>query len=193
MKPSHILQIVIIIAVLVLAIVFLQFFNKKSGKNRPQTVEYDPIGLFYTNVEDWDKVPRQGRFAPHIKGTIEVFEEYVPALRTLKDMEYIIVTYHFHLIHDWDVETTPPAGTKSRGIFATRSPYRPNPLGITVCRLDSLKDNTLYLSGVDAYDHTPVLDIKPYLPSVDCIEDAKKEFEQSLGIPEIAWPDSLPE
>lgn len=192
MKIKHIVQLIIIPVLLLIALLIMYVLHKQTREVRPETVKYDPIGLFYTNLDDWDKVPRQGKLAQHIKGHIELFDEYLPALYTLKDFEYIIVTYHFHLIKDWDEEMVPPGAVKSRGIFATRSPYRPNPIGITVCHLDSIRENKIYLSGVDAFDNTPVLDIKPYLPSVDCVEDAKKDMEKSLGIDSLLMIDSVP-
>ena len=193
MKTKHIIQLSIIVVVAVIAVWAISINRKNDKPARPKIVKYNPIGMFYTNLDNWDKVPRQGRLAQHIKGTIDIFEEYHPGLRTLADFEYIIVTYHFHLVNEWDEEVTPPGGTKSRGILASRSPYRPNPIGLTVCRLDSIKGGTLYISGVDAYDHTPVLDIKPYLPSVDCIEGADKSVEVSMGIDDMINIDSVPQ
>jgi len=114
----------------------------------------------------------------------EIFPLYRDALNTLNLFEYIIVLYHFNEVERWAPTVNPPASTHEYnfGLFATRSPKRPNPIGISIVKLEKIANGILYISGVDAFDGTPVLDIKPYLPSVDCIKSIQNELmEKELG------------
>ena len=147
------------------------------------TIEYHPIGVFHTDLTPLTGAPRQGILQPENKGIIEIFEEYSDALHELEDFEFIIVLYHMHLSGGWHSIVRPPNSKKSFGLFATRSPNRPNPIGLSVIRLEKIEKNKLYVSGVDAYEGTPVLDIKPWIPSVDCPEHKNHiGIEKDLGL-----------
>lgn len=137
---------------------------------KQDTVEivYHPIGLFHTELTPQTGAPRQGILQPENKGTIEVYPEYKEALRDLEKYEYIIVIYHMHLSKGWHTPVRPPRSSHAFGLFATRSPNRPNSIGLSVIKLIKVEGNILHVSGIDAYDKTPVLDIKPWLPSIDC-------------------------
>jgi tRNA-Thr(GGU) m(6)t(6)A37 methyltransferase TsaA len=105
-------------------------------------------------------------------------------LNTLNLFEYIIVLYHFSEVEQWESNVNPPAASHEHnfGLFSTRSPKRPNPIGLSVVKLEKIRDGILYVSGVDAFEGTPVLDIKPYLPSVDCVKSIQNELvETELG------------
>jgi tRNA-Thr(GGU) m(6)t(6)A37 methyltransferase TsaA len=105
-------------------------------------------------------------------------------LQTLSLFEYIIVIFHFNLVERWEPTVNPPSSNEEHnfGLFSTRSPKRPNPIGFSIVKLERIKEGVLYLSGVDAFDGTPVLDIKPYLPSVDCVKSIQNELiEKELG------------
>ncbi|NPA37782.1 MAG: tRNA (N6-threonylcarbamoyladenosine(37)-N6)-methyltransferase TrmO [Chlorobi bacterium] len=160
--------------------------NYRSGRDRDgtSTITFTPIGVFKTDYTPETGGPRQGILKPEGKGEIHIFDEYRDALKDLGLFEYIIVIYHFSGAGKWSAEVTPPAATSDHrfGLFATRSPKRPNPIGFTVLKLDDIKNGILYVSGVDAFDGSPVLDLKPFLPSVDGIKSIHNEqIEKYLG------------
>mgnify|MGYP001150074810 CR=1 FL=1 len=149
-----------------------------------QSIQYRPIGTFKTGYTPGTGAPRQGILVPNGAGMIEILPEYRKALNTLGLFEYIIVLYHFHDAEGWEPEVNPPASCHKHnfGLFATRSPRRPNPVGLSIVKLDKIEEGVLYVFGVDAFNGTPILDIKPYLPSVDCVKSAKNEVvEKELG------------
>ena len=156
-----------------------------SGQNSPnQTITYKPIGVFHTEYSPETGAPRQGILIPESKGKIEIFSDYKGALNTLELFEYIIVLYHFSEVETWEPTVEPPGSNHEHefGLFSTRSPKRPNPIGLSVVKLEKIVDGNLYLSGTDAFDGTPVLDIKPYLPSVDAVHSIQNELiEKELG------------
>lgn len=148
-----------------------------------ERVVYKPIGFFHTSYTKNTGAPRQGRFKPEGKGSIELYDQYHGALQGLENYEYILVFYHLHQIKGWDIMATPPGSNRKFGLFATRTPRRPNPIGFSVIKLLRVENGTLYVSGVDAFDGTPVLDIKPYIPVIDCVESKRDEgIEKNLGI-----------
>ncbi len=147
------------------------------------SIEYHPIGMFQTDLTPLTGAPRQGIIQSENKGIIEIFEDYSDALRDIENYEFIIVLYHLHLSGGWHSIVTPPNSKRSFGLFATRSPNRPNPIGFSVIRLDKIENNKLFVSGIDAYDGTPVLDIKPWIPSIDCPTHKKNMIiEEDLGM-----------
>lgn len=152
-----------------------------SGKDK---IIYHPIGIFRSSYTPSTGAPRQGVLYPDNKGIIEIFLPYQDALETLNQFERIIVLFHFHKVEKWDSKVHPPSSSHKHnfGLFATRSPKRPNPIGMTNVKLEKIEDGKLYVSGIDAFDGTPVLDIKPHLPSVDNIESQQNiEIERILG------------
>jgi len=152
--------------------------------NAQKKITYSPIGVFHTNYTPETGAPRQGILMPETKGEIEIFPPYRSALKTLDLFEYIIVLYHFNRVVHWEPTVNPPASTHEHnfGLFSTRSPKRPNPIGLSIVKLEKIENGILYISGIDAFDETPVLDIKPYLPSIDCIKSSRNEcIEKELG------------
>jgi len=145
-------------------------------------IQYKPIGIFHTVYTPSTGAPRQGILIPETSGTIEIFPQYRSALNTLNLFEYIIVLYHFSEVERWESTVNPPASSHEHnfGLFSTRSPKRPNPIGLTIVKLEKIENGILYISGVDAFDGTPVLDIKPYLPSVDCVKSIQNELIEKL-------------
>lgn len=162
---------------------------QQEYKVHPQTLSEDsinfkPIGHFVSVWNTSTGAPRQGILEPDTKATVQVDELYRSALQDLDKFEYIIVIYYFNLTKTWSPLVHPPGSNHNFGLFATRSPKRPNPIGMSVIKLDSVdhKNGILHLSGVDAFKGTPVLDIKPYLPSIDIVQTKKNEqTEKDLG------------
>ena len=156
-----------------------------NGQERPGQIIFEPIGIFRTPYTPETGAPRQGILEPDVKGTIELFPEYHGALASLDLYDHIIVLYHFSGIRDWSPTARPPLsdGKTEFGLFATRTPRRPNPIGLTVVKLDKVENGILYISGPDAFDGTPVLDIKPYIRSIDCVESSRDgALEKRLGL-----------
>ena len=146
-------------------------------------ISYHPIGEFHSDLTPQSGAPRQGILQPDNEAAIEIYETYTKALRDLEKYEYIIVIYHLHLSREWNSDARPPGSKRSLGLFATRSPNRPNPIGIGVIKLNSIEGNTLHVSGIDAFNGTPVLDIKPWIPSIDCPSNkSNTDNERDLGI-----------
>jgi tRNA-Thr(GGU) m(6)t(6)A37 methyltransferase TsaA len=166
-------------------IILIIFVNPLFGQvDTAQSIIYHPIGVFHTQYSPKTGAPRQGILMPEARGRIEIFPPYRKALNTLNLFEYIIVLYHFSEVERWESIVNPPAASHEHnfGLFSTRSPKRPNPIGLSIVKLEKIEDGILYVSGVDAFEGTPVLDIKPYLPSVDCVKSIQNELiEVELG------------
>lgn len=137
-----------------------------------------PIGTFFGEANYKYDVPRQGRlFAGH-PGRIELAHgrNFETALRDLEGFERIWVIFLFHENEGWRPTTRPPVpapGKERIGTFASRSPYRPNPIGLSCVRLLRIEGLTLYVDEADLLNETPILDIKPYIPMADAFPDAK--------------------
>ncbi|MEN8157023.1 MAG: tRNA (N6-threonylcarbamoyladenosine(37)-N6)-methyltransferase TrmO [Bacteroidota bacterium] len=147
-------------------------------------ITYLPIGELHTEYTPQTGAPRQGSLKPEGKGVIEIYPEYRSALQTLDLFEQIIVIYHMDRVKSWDPVVEPPASDHKHqfGLFATRTPRRPNPIGFAVIKLEKVSEGKLFVSGIDAFDGTPVLDVKPYLPSVDRVNSARNvSVEYMLG------------
>jgi len=163
-------------------LLILSFYPCIKAQTTQKQIRYTPIGTFYSDYTPKTGAPRQGILMPEGKGKIKIFKEYQSALKMLDWFEYIIVIYHFHEAIGWKPYVNPPSSSHEFGLFATRSPKRPNPIGFTIIKLDRIENGILYVSGIDVFDGTPVLDLKPYLPSVDCIKSIQNELiEKELG------------
>jgi tRNA (adenine37-N6)-methyltransferase len=134
-----------------------------------------PIGFVKSPFFERASAPRQPYAAQGARGTIELLPgaRFEHALSDLEAWDHIWVIFWFHLNAGWRPKVLPPRSEKRRGVFATRSPHRPNPLGLSVLKLDAVEGRTLRVSNVDLLDGTPVLDIKPYVPFADAIPSAK--------------------
>ena len=138
-----------------------------------EKIIYQPIGLIHTPFNIPENMPIQNTGANGIKGTIEIFQEYAEGLKDIEGFSHLILLYHLHQVNHYSLQVIPFLDTIEHGIFATRSPIRPNPIGMTVIKLLELKGCMLTIEGVDMLDQTPLLDIKPYLPKVDSLYDAR--------------------
>ena len=143
-------------------------------------INLEPIGFFHTDFNIETGAPRQGRLMPESKGIIILNKKYTKALRDLDKFEYIYVLFYFHEITDWESIVTPRCSKHRYGLFATRTPRRPNPIGMTLIKLDAIKENKLYVSGIDVFDQTPVLDIKPFLPDLDFVATDKNKKQSMI-------------
>jgi tRNA-Thr(GGU) m(6)t(6)A37 methyltransferase TsaA len=147
---------------------------------------FTPIATLYTCFKEKFGIPRQMNLVPDAPGRLVFHPPYtdVDAVRELEQFSHIWLIFIFHQTSDkpWSALVRPPrlGGNKKTGVFATRSPFRPNPIGLSAVKLEGLehtgKGPVLHLSGVDILDATPVLDIKPYVPWADAIFQADGGF-----------------
>ena len=100
-------------------------------------------------------------------------EEFAAGLKDIEAFSHLLIFYYYHGIEGYALIDTPPFMKTPRGIFSIRSPRRPNHIGLTVVKLQERKDNTLKVTNIDMRDGTPLLDIKPYIPDIDSVADAK--------------------
>jgi tRNA (adenine37-N6)-methyltransferase len=134
-----------------------------------------PIGVVRSPFKDRVSAPRQPYAAKGTRGTIELLADrnFEHALSDLESWDHIWVLFWFHLNEGWRPKVLPPRSKKRRGVFSTRSPHRPNPIGLSVLELESVEGLTIHVRNLDILDGTPVLDIKPYVPFADAIPTAK--------------------
>lgn len=126
-----------------------------------------PIGVIHSPHRQATGTPVQPAFAKGIEGTVELFPEFAPGLKDLDGFERIWLVYWFDRASPAQLEVTPYLDTQTRGLFATRSPCRPTPIGISSVRISRLEGNVIHVLDLDMLDGTPLLDIKPYVPAFD--------------------------
>ena len=134
------------------------------------SIKYKPIGFIHTPFKEPKGVPIQPVAGKDIEGKIEILPDYVEGLKDLEGFSHIILIYHLHLSKKASLLVKPYMDEKLRGVFATRAPSRPNPIGLSIVRLVKIKGNMIYIKDVDIVDGTPLLDIKPYVPEFDLRE-----------------------
>lgn len=130
-------------------------------------IRYKPIGVIHSPFKDVQGMPIQPTGAMGIAGTIEIEPEYCDGLKDIEGFSHIVLIYHFHLSDGYSLLVKPFMDDSLRGVFSTRAPRRPNPVGISLVRLVKVEGSTLHIENVDIVDGTPLLDIKPYVPEFD--------------------------
>lgn len=127
---------------------------------------FKPIGVIHSPFTDKKQTPIQPTRSQAV-GQVEVFPGFADGLQDLEGFSHIILLYVFHQSEGYDLRVRPFLDNEDHGLFATRYPYRPNPIGLSVVRLLARQETTLEIKGVDVLDGTPLLDIKPYVPEFD--------------------------
>ncbi|MGD6808280.1 MAG: tRNA (N6-threonylcarbamoyladenosine(37)-N6)-methyltransferase TrmO [Candidatus Bathyarchaeia archaeon] len=135
-------------------------------------ITYKPIGVIHSPFKEPKNVPIQAS-ASGTTGTIELNPQYVEGLKDLEGFSHIILLYHFHLVKSVSLLVKPFLDNNLHGLFATRAPARPNPIGLSIVQLKKVDGNILHIQDVDILDGTPLLDIKPYVPKFDYRENCK--------------------
>lgn len=130
-------------------------------------INYKPIGIVHSPYSKPKGTPIQPSGAENITGEIEIFPEYAEGLVDLEGFSHILVISHLHLIQTSPLKVKPFMDDSEHGVFATRSPARPNPIGLSVLKLNKIEGNRLQVENIDIVNGTPVLDIKPYVPQFD--------------------------
>jgi tRNA-Thr(GGU) m(6)t(6)A37 methyltransferase TsaA len=131
--------------------------------------EFKPVGFIRTQNREISGTPIQPRFAEEYTGKAEILHEYMAGLKDLEGFSHIILIYVFdrHRRDDYKLHVKPYMDDKMRGVFATRAPKRPNNIGLSIVKVEQIKNNMIFFSGADMLDNTPILDIKPYVPEFD--------------------------
>jgi len=131
-----------------------------------------PIGVIHSPYKEGKDIPIQGRFKDDVEAWVELNDEYAKGLNDLENFSHCILLYYFHKSHKENIEGKPFLEEDKHGIFAIRSPHRPNHIGVSIVKIKSIKGNKLYFTEVDMFDGTPLLDIKPYVKHFDSREYA---------------------
>ncbi len=129
--------------------------------------EYNPIGRIHSPFKKLSGMPIQPAGAAGVKGSVEVYPAYHDGLKDLDGFSHIILLYHFHRSPGFKLHVVPFMDSEPRGVFSTRAPKRPNPIGLSIVRLLKIEQGVLHIQNVDILDGTPLLDIKPYVPEFD--------------------------
>ena len=152
-----------------------------NTKYDQKEIIFNPIGIIHSPFKDARNIPKQPFEGKGIKGTIEIYPEFVGGLKGLGKFSHIILIFNFHLSRSFNLQVVPYKEKLLRGVFATRSPHRPNQIGMSIVRLDSIEKNTLNISNIDIIDGTPLLDIKPFLKEMDCFDIEDQDNSEWLN------------
>jgi tRNA-Thr(GGU) m(6)t(6)A37 methyltransferase TsaA len=125
-----------------------------------------PIGVIHSAFQDKGQTPIQPSRSL-LNGQVEVYPEFSAGLQDIEGFSHIILLYVFHRSSGYTLQVKPFLDDQVHGLFATRYPYRPNPIGLSIVKLLVRSDNILEIEGVDVLEGTPLLDIKPYVPEFD--------------------------
>jgi len=135
--------------------------------NSMNAIVMHPIGTIHSPYKTCKDIPIQGRFKDDVEAWVELQKEYVDGLKDLEEFSHCILLYFFHTSDKVTIKGTPFLENKHHGIFAIRSPHRPNHIGLSVVKIKNIQENKLFFTQVDMIDGTPLLDIKPYIQYFD--------------------------
>ena len=125
-----------------------------------------PIGFVSSPYQITSEIPKGPRTKHEAEGELRILPEFEIGLTDIEGFSHLFVIWEFHRAQSFDLIGTPPFDDRPHGVFATRSPRRPNPIGLTVVTLVRREQGVLHVRGVDMLDGTPILDLKPYLSSI---------------------------
>lgn len=131
-----------------------------------------PIGVIHSPYTEKGQTPIQPSRS-QAPGSVEVYPEFAEGLQGLEGFSHIIMLYIFHQSKGYSLRVKPFLDHQEHGLFATRYPYRPNPIGLSIVRVEGIQANILNVADIDVLDGTPLLDIKPYVPDFDVRENAR--------------------
>jgi tRNA-Thr(GGU) m(6)t(6)A37 methyltransferase TsaA len=129
---------------------------------------FKPIGFVRTPYQNSAAIPKTFGVAPAAEGIVVILPEYAEGLLQIESFSHLILIFAFHESRGKPLKVIPPTQTEERGVFSSRSPHRPNAIGILTVKLIRREKAKLFVEGVDLLDGTPLLDIKPYLLHFDC-------------------------
>jgi tRNA-Thr(GGU) m(6)t(6)A37 methyltransferase TsaA len=143
-------------------------------------IAYKPIGVIRSEHTKPEETPIQPAYAKGCRGQAEVFPEFSDGLCDLDGFSHIYLIYHMHKAKSASLRVKPFLQDVERGVFATRAPCRPNPIGLSIVELVRREGNVLLLDGVDVLDGTPLLDIKPYTFKFDHIQTTRNGWQDEV-------------
>lgn len=163
--------------------------TKPSPTGDPTQLVVTPIGFVRSPFKEKMQAPRQPNTPQAAAGTVELSpgRDFEHALEDLSSFRYIWLVFWFDQAEGWRPKVLPPRSDKRRGLFATRSPHRPNPIGMSLVELKGIHGLVLSVDGLDLLDGTPVLDIKPYVPYADSRADAGHGWLDEARDPKPGW------
>jgi len=150
---------------------------------RSESVTYRPIGIIRSPHTVREETPIQPVYAKGVAGRAEVFPEFAEGLADLEGFSHLILIYHFHRAGGVKLTVTPFLEDAEHGVFATRAPCRPNPIGLSVVRLLRREGTVLHLADVDVLDGTPLLDVKPYVERFDRRDGVRSGWQDRVDEP----------
>jgi len=159
--------------------------HKRKSETRAESLAVAPIGLIHTPFKQATGAPVQGTAGWCAEGVVELLPDLIEGLRGLEGFDRLWLIYQFDRSSDIRLVVRPYLDTTERGVFATRSPARPNRIGISVVRLLRVEQNRLYVVDVDMLDGTPLLDIKPYVPAFDSFEQSRAGWLDGKSASEV--------
>lgn len=127
---------------------------------------FRPIGFVKSPYTDTSQIPKGLGAEQRAEGRLEIAAEFQEGLLDIEGFSHLFVLWVFDRVEGFDLIASPPSDTRTHGVFSTRSPHRPNPIGLTVVELLRREGRILHVRGVDMLDGTPILDVKPYLSGV---------------------------
>ena len=127
------------------------------------SIGFDKIGVIRTPYKESKDAPRQPRYSRKVSSKVILEEGYQKGLKGIEQFSHIVLIFYIDRSHRYELETYPHSSPEKRGVFATRSPHRPNNIGVSVVKLNRVENNILYIENADMLDNTPLLDIKPYI------------------------------
>jgi len=143
------------------------------------------IGTIRSHLTAETGAPRQGRLEPGNKSVIEILPEYKEGLTGLDKIKYIYVFYFLDQSEGFRMIVQPPGSDTTTGLFASRSPRRPSPVGLGLAEIVAIDNNFIEVKGLDAFDGTPVIDIKPYIHMIDSVDDQSCCVSEMLGMNKV--------
>lgn len=147
--------------------------KKFKERTFPQKVEFEPIGIVHSEFKTLKGIPIQFSMSQS-KGKLEIFEEFVPGLKDLDGFSHLYCLYYFDMVKlPVPLQSKPFLKDETKGVFSIRTPFRPNPIGLSILKILSVEDKEIQVEQIDILDKTPILDIKPYSPDFDTIHSEK--------------------
>ena len=144
------------------------------------TIEFHAIGIIHSPFTHVDQMPIQPTAGSSAAGFVEIFPEYREGLKDVDGFSHLFLLYHLHKVAQVKLTVIPFLDSEPRGVFSTRAPVRPNPIGISIVRLRGVKDNVLEIVDLDILDGTPLLDLKPYIPEFDAPAEVRTGWFENV-------------
>jgi len=136
-------------------------------------ITFEPIGIVHSPFTDLADMPIQPTGVKAAEGSLEIYPAFCDALADLEGFSHIYALYFFHKVSSWHPTVVPFLDTQPRGLFSTRAPRRPNPIGLSLLKILAIEDGRIQVAGLDILDSTPLLDIKPYIHGFEDPQDVR--------------------